>query len=118
MEAAVRIPETADFAMASERSSIRWFCIYAAALFSAGVLILIIIFAMPSIVPAAEGVKPLIAIAGTFISTMGGLPLKEIIARQQRMRYLEWVKAEALVPGADLPVLEGLLLDVVRKGTA
>ena len=103
--------------MESERSSIRWFSVYSAVLFTVGVAILIVVFAVPSIASAAEGIKPIIAIAGTFVSTMGGFPLKEIIARQQRVRYLEWVKKEAQVPGADLPQLEALLLDVVKKGT-
>ncbi len=103
--------------MESERRSIRWFFVFSAVLFIAGMAIVVVVLAVPTIA-TAEGVKPLIAVAGTFISTMGGFPLKEIIARQQRVRYLEWVKHEAQSPGADLPQLEALLLDVVKKGTS
>lgn len=114
----MRIPETADFAMESERSSIRWFYFHAAGLVTVGVVILIVVFALPSITQSAESLRPIIAIAGTFISSMGGFPLKEIIAREQRVRYLRWLKTEAQEPGADLPQLESLLLDFVKKGTA
>jgi len=114
----MRIPETAEFAVENERNSIRWFYIYAAALVTAGVVVLVIVFKFPSIAPGGEAMKPVIAIAATFIGSMGGFPLKEIIAREQRVRYLRWLKAEAQQPNADLPQLEGLLLDFVKKGTA
>jgi hypothetical protein len=114
----MRIPETAEFAVESERSSIRWFYIYAAGLVTIGVAVLVITFMFPSIAPGGDAMKPIIAIAGTFIGSMGGFPLKEIIAREQRVRYLRWLKTEAAQPNADLPQLESLLLDFVKKGTA
>jgi hypothetical protein len=114
----MRIPETAEFAVETERSSIRWFYIYAGALVTIGVAVLVIVFAFPAITPVSESMKPIIAIAGTFIGSMGGFPLKEIIAREQRVRYLRWLKTEAQQPNADLPQLEGLLLDFVKKGAA
>lgn len=113
----MRIPETADFAIESERSSIRWFFVYSAVLFAAGIVILLIVFIVPSIA-AVDGVKPLIAGAGTFISTMGGLPLKEVIVRNQRVRSLEWIKREASIAGADLQKLEEMLVDTMKKGTS
>jgi len=113
----MRIPETAEFAVENERNSIRWFYIHAGALIVIGVGVLVVIFAFP-ITPTAEPLKPVIAIAATFIGSMGGFPLKEIIAREQRVRYLRWLKQEAQQPNADLPQLESLLLDFVKKGGA
>jgi hypothetical protein len=114
----MRIPETADFAMVSERSSIRWYYVYSLGLLLLGIITLIVVFTVPSITSGSESLKPIITIAGCFISSMGGFPLKEVIAREQRVRYLRWLKAEAQQPGADQTQLETLLLDFVKKGIA
>jgi hypothetical protein len=110
----MRIPETADFAMESERSSIRWFSILAGTMVVIGVAV-----ALVSPQTASSGlVRPLIAIAGVFTAAMGGVPFKEIRISRKRLTTLAWLKAEAQQPDADLPQLEALLLDIVKKGTS
>ena len=104
-----------DGLIENQRHAIRWYAIFALIVFSLGLLILL--FAILSTGSLTEGsMKTILGIAGGFVSTISGFPLKELIARREKIGIFESLKMQLKMPNAsEQSRIQELIWEVIHK---
>ena len=107
--------ETIDGFIENQRRAIRWYAIFALIVFSLGLLILL--FAILPTGSLTEGsMKTILGIGGGFVSSISAFPLKELIARKEKIGIFESLKMQLKMPNAsEQSRIQELIWEVIHK---
>jgi len=79
--------------ISSQRNAIKYYVIFAAGICLLGIIIIILGLSLPEDT-VAEGIKTVFLIGGGFVSSLCGFPLKEIIARKDKIGIFSIMKKQ------------------------
>ena len=85
-----------DNLIASQRSAIRYYLIFALGIFILGIVVIIISVTLPK-EEIAEGIKTLLSVGGGFVSSLSGFQIKEIIQRKEKINVFSLIKNQLLL---------------------